>query len=81
MADGTYTRTRSVAMNRHPLGTKIKLLGLYVNGRRVASTVRGLKVFVVRDRIGWGTELDFWSPSCSWSRYFGRKTARYQIIR
>lgn len=79
MADGTYTRKRSVAMNRHPLGTKIRVRAIYVNGRRVADRVRGLKHFIVRDRIGHGTDLDFWSPSCPWSVGFGRRTVKYAL--
>lgn len=79
-ADGTYLSQRApsmealrtVAMNRHPLGTKIKL----ISPRRVW----GLRDFVVRDRIGWGSELDFWTPSC-WAaiNVHGRKNVRYII--
>jgi len=68
-------------MNRHALGTRIKLRAVYQGGRLVAHNVRGLTMFTVRDRIGWGTELDFWSPDCNWSRLFGRKTVKYQIAR
>lgn len=66
-------------MNRHSLGTKIRVRAVYLNGRKVATRVRGLKHFVVRDRIGHGTELDFWSPSCAWSNAFGRRTVKYAL--
>lgn len=68
-------------MNRHPLGTHIRIRGVYSGGRLIGRAVGGLRMFTVRDRIGWGTELDFWSPSCSWSRLFGRRTVTYQITR
>lgn len=71
MADGSYTRHRSVAMNRLALGTTIKLVR--------PKHFRGLRKFVVRDRIGWGTELDFWSPSCDFSRQWGRHTVAFRI--
>ncbi len=71
MADGSYVRAGSVAMNRHPLGTRIVLVG---------QTFRGRRRFVVRDRIGHGSELDFWSPSCAASIRWGRKTVRYRIL-
>lgn len=70
MADGTWTRDGSVASNRHRLGTRIRL----------TKPFRGRKRFVVRDRIGWGTELDLWTPSCSHARWYGRRTARYRVV-
>lgn len=70
MADGSYVRVGSVAMNRHPLGTRILLVG---------TTFRGRRRFVVRDRIGHGSELDFWSPSCAVSRRWGRRVVRYRV--
>lgn len=81
MADGTRVRSRSVAMNRHPLGTKIRVRAVYIKGNLVSRTVQGMKHFVVRDRIGHSSELDFWSPSCSWSDWFGRRTVKYAIRR
>lgn len=64
MADGTYTRAGSVAHNGYALGQK-----LTINGRR----------YVVRDRIGWGTTLDIWMPSCSSAIAFGRRTVRVRV--
>lgn len=72
MADGTRTRPGSVAMNRHPLGTRIQLRGARFEGRRV---------FVVRDRIGYGSELDLWVSSCSRALAWGRRQVAYRIIR
>jgi 3D (Asp-Asp-Asp) domain-containing protein len=72
MADGTRTRLGSVASNRHPLGTRLRLIGVRFLGRRT---------FVVRDRIGSGSDLDFWAPSCSASRRWGRRRVRYRVVR
>lgn len=66
MADGTPTRFGSVAHNGYPLGTRI----------RVWPPVFGQQRWVVRDRIGWGTSIDFWAPSCALSRIFGRQIIR-----
>lgn len=71
MADGTGVRSGSVASNWHPLGTRIRLL---------STTFAGQRKFVVRDRIGYGTELDFWTPSCSFALdVWGRRTVTYKI--
>ncbi len=72
MADGSYVRAGSVASNRHPLGTRIRLVGVTFNGRRR---------FVVRDRIGHGSQLDIWTPSCAAAIGWGRRTVRYVVIR
>lgn len=69
MADGTRVRLGSVASNRHPLGTRITL----------DRPVLGLRRFTVRDRIGYGTELDLWSPSCAFSIAYGRRTVSYRV--
>ena len=69
MADGTGVRAGSVAMNRHPLGTRIY----------VPRGFFGRKRFVVRDRIGWGSELDFWAPNCGMSGAWGRRHVEYRI--
>lgn len=71
MADGTRTRFGSVASNRHPLGTRIRLVGARFGGRRT---------FTVRDRIGSGSELDFWTSSCAAARRCGRRRVRYRVI-
>lgn len=63
MADGTYTRAGSAAHNGYPLGTRIT----------VSPPVFGRALWTVRDRIGWGTQLDLWNPSCGASLAFGRR--------
>jgi 3D (Asp-Asp-Asp) domain-containing protein len=70
MADGTHTRFGSVASNRHPLGTLLRM-------RRL---VLGRRYFRVRDRIGYGTELDVWQRSCSGAVRFGRRRLAYQVV-
>jgi hypothetical protein len=54
MADGTGTRPGSVANNSLPLGTRVS----------VWPKVFGHRRWVVRDRIGYGTDWDFWNVSC-----------------
>lgn len=71
MADGSYTRPRSAASNILPLGTKIRLTGKAGPG--------GIRLYVIRDRIGWGTELDLWTASCSDALAFGRRNLRFKI--
>ena len=71
MADGTHVRAGSVAMNRHPLGTRLTLVG--------DRTFYGRRRFTVRDRYGYGTELDFWTGSCSLAVAWGRRTVRYRL--
>lgn len=66
MSDGTFTRPGSVAMNMVPLGTHI----------RVSRSPTGRKYHTVRDHIGWGTQLDFWVPTCWQARAWGRRTVR-----
>jgi 3D (Asp-Asp-Asp) domain-containing protein len=66
MADGTQVRAGSVASNQHPLGTHLI----------VSSSPTGQRHWVVRDRIGWGTELDFWVPTCGQAYSWGRRTVR-----
>jgi 3D (Asp-Asp-Asp) domain-containing protein len=66
MADGSWTRDSSVAHNGFALGTRIT----------VSPPFRGHRRFVVRDRIGWGTELDFWTPTCASAFAWGRRVVR-----
>lgn len=69
MADGSYTRAGSAAHNGLPLGTRITVEPPFLNRRR----------WVVRDRIGSGTELDLWAPSCDLSRGFGRRNTTLRL--
>lgn len=66
MADGSSVRAGSVAHNGYPLGTRITVDPAFFGRRR----------FVVRDRIGWGTQLDFWTNSCAAARNWGRRRVR-----
>ena len=63
MADGTSTRPGSVAHNGYPLGTHLW----------IKPSPTGRRHFVVRDRIGWGTQLDFWTPTCGQALTWGRR--------
>ncbi len=69
MADGTYTRTGSLAHNGFGLGTKLW----------ASPAVFGRHRWTVRDRIGWGSEADFWAPSCSQAIAFGRRSVALTI--
>lgn len=70
MADGSWTRFGSVAMNMLPLGETIKL--------ERPRSIRGRRFFHVRDRIGWGSQLDFWLGwGCS---AWGRRTVTVSYI-
>lgn len=69
MADGTYTRPGSIANNFYALGTHVT----------VRPSPTGRRRFVVRDRIGWGSQLDFWMPSCAQARVWGRRRVRVTL--
>lgn len=70
MANGNGVHWGAVASNRHPLGTRIYLTG---------TSFFGMRRFVVEDRIGSGSELDFWASSCSTSLAWGRRYVTYRI--
>lgn len=69
MANGQHTHAGAVAMNILPLGRRI----------HVNRSPYGARSFVVKDHIGWGTQLDFWVSSCAQARAWGRRgvTVRY----
>lgn len=69
MADGTFTRPGSVAHNGYALGTRLW----------ISPSPTGRRRFVVRDRIGWGTQLDFWTPSCQQAIQWGRRAVRVRV--
>lgn len=71
MADGSLTRHGSVASNHYPLGTVLE----------VRPAPLGRRLWVVRDRIGWGTELDFWLPSYRRALGWGRRVVRVRRAR
>lgn len=66
MADGSSVRAGSIAHNGYPLGTRVTVSPPFYGRRR----------FTVRDRIGWGTDLDFWTPSCGAAIAYGRRVIR-----
>lgn len=71
-----------VAMNRHPIGTRIRVTKIYtpVGGQKLTSFY-GKRDFVVKDRYGHGTELDFFSPSCDYTfNAWGRRNVEYRIV-
>lgn len=70
MADGTITRPGSVASNAHRLGTRLRL----------AHPIFGHRVVVVRDRIGWGSQLDIFTSSCTAAQRFGRRRVSYRVV-
>lgn len=70
MADGTFTRPRSAASNTLRLGTRITL---------TRPGPGGLRRYVIRDRIGHGTELDLWTGSCATALQFGRRARTYRL--
>jgi 3D (Asp-Asp-Asp) domain-containing protein len=69
MADGSQTRPGSVAHNGFKLGTKLT----------ITPSPTGRRHFVVRDRIGWGTELDFWTASCGEAIAWGRRQVHVRV--
>jgi len=58
-----------VAMNEVPLGTVVRI---------VSGPFAGA-VETVMDRIGWGSELDFWLPSCWEARQYGRQWIEIEV--
>lgn len=70
-AAGTRTRAGVIAMNGVRLGTLVRVTRSPLPGRRV---------FQVTDRIGYGSQLDFWVPSCATARAWGRRTTSYRIV-
>ena len=52
-----------------PLGTRLKIL----SGEHAGETV------TVEDRIGWGSQLDFFDPSCHDAIEYGREQISVQM--
>lgn len=72
MADGTYTRRRSAANNYLRLGTRIRIVGH-------PAGPNGMRRYVVRDRIGYGTTLDLWTETCGKAIQYGRRAVSFKI--
>jgi|ERR1700684_15295 len=60
-----------VASNIYPLGTRLA----------VSPPVWGRTRFVVLDRIGSGSQLDFFTSSCSQAIAFGRRVERVMVVK
>jgi hypothetical protein len=69
-ASGQAPYIGEVANNMWPLGTRIE----------VSPAVFGRRYFRVEDRIGWGSSLDFFNPSCSAADEFGRRVERVTVL-
>lgn len=70
MADGQETYWGAAAGNEWPFGTRMRIL----TGRLAGTVV------TIADRIGWGSQLDIFSPSCAWSWWYGRERVSVEII-
>jgi hypothetical protein len=68
-ASGERPFVGEVANNTYPLGTRIV----------VSPAVWGRTRFVVEDRIGSGSELDFYNSSCAAAVAFGRRVERVHV--
>lgn len=68
MADGQQTYLGAVAGNIWPLGTVLTVLSGSHAGEQVT----------VADRIGWGSELDFFTWSCHAAVEYGREQIEVQ---
>lgn len=69
MKDGSQTRRGSLAHNGYPLGTRVW----------VQPAIFGRHRYTVRDRIGSGSEADFWTASCAGAIAFGRRPVRITV--
>lgn len=69
MADGARVHVGAAAGNRWPLGTRITIRPAF----------RGRRRFTIEDRIGWGSDLDLWTPSCTAALAWGRRVVHVRI--
>jgi len=69
-ASGSGTYEGEVASNRHPIGTRLRITSGPQAGREVS----------VQDRIGSGSELDFYMGSCSAAARYGRQQVHYEVL-
>jgi 3D (Asp-Asp-Asp) domain-containing protein len=70
-ASGRAPFVGEVAANIYPLGTRLV----------VSPAVWGRTRFVVEDRIGWGSSIDFYTPECPTAIEFGRRVERVQVVK
>jgi 3D (Asp-Asp-Asp) domain-containing protein len=66
MANGNHVHIGAVAMNGPRFGTRLW----------AQRSPFGARSFTVEDRIGSGSQLDFWVPSCWQARAWGRRSVR-----
>jgi 3D (Asp-Asp-Asp) domain-containing protein len=66
MADGQRVHPGAAAGNRWPFGTRL--------------SVPGWGVVTVEDRIGHGSDLDLWTPSCAAARSWGRRRLVVEVV-
>lgn len=69
-SSGVHTYVGEVAGNIWPLGTRLYI----VSGEHAGETV------TVLDRIGYGSQLDFYTPSCHDAIVYGREQIRVEGI-
>lgn len=69
-ASGATVRPGIAASNMHPLGTRIRL----------TRPAMGRRNWVIKDRIGHGSQLDLWASSCGVATAWGRRTVTYRVI-
>jgi len=80
-ADGSRTYFGEVATPRPglygslPLGTLIEL----ISPRQITYRNRTRRLFRARDRIGYGSQLDFFFPSCAAMNAWGRRTVTFRV--
>jgi 3D (Asp-Asp-Asp) domain-containing protein len=69
-ASGTVVRPGVAAANWLPLGTRI----------RISPPAFGRSVWIVLDHVGYGTQLDLWTSSCTAAVRYGRRLEHVTIL-
>jgi 3D (Asp-Asp-Asp) domain-containing protein len=69
-ASGEHVYVGEVACNLYPLGTRLQ----------VSPPVFGLNRFRVEDRIGFGSQIDFYTQSYDQAVEFGRRVERVRVV-
>lgn len=70
MADGQMTHMGAAAGNMWPLGTRLEIL----TGSHQGTSV------TIEDRIGWGSQLDFFTWSCRAAIDYGREQIEVEVL-
>lgn len=66
-ASGVWPRYGMAASNLFPFGTRLRVPGWPV-------------VVTITDRIGWGSQLDLFSPSCRGAVQWGRRSLLVEVL-